>query len=184
LRLTNSNIVFHLNTCGYSPSVSSFLTRRLVCRWQLLLVLASAVIVRSESRGTHDYILLSQIRDSPNLEGQVPVFISPKNRVASPRHWVSFSLPPTTRRATVKVFDPASTRDISSLTCLVRARFVAFVIPHRKHRHQRLFCCCVFICCIAVTRLFDDVSACLLCRCLATDDVCLLNYSVISQYLS
>jgi hypothetical protein len=26
--------------------------------------------------------LLSQIRDSPNLEGQVPVFISPRNRVA------------------------------------------------------------------------------------------------------
>jgi hypothetical protein len=29
----------------------------------------------------HDHILLSQIRDSPNLEGQVPVFISPRNRV-------------------------------------------------------------------------------------------------------
>jgi hypothetical protein len=27
-------------------------------------------------------ILLSQIRDSPNLEGQVPVFISPRDRVA------------------------------------------------------------------------------------------------------
>jgi hypothetical protein len=35
----------------------------------------------SESRGTHDHILLSQIRDCPNLEGQVPVFISPKNGV-------------------------------------------------------------------------------------------------------
>jgi hypothetical protein len=32
--------------------------------------------------GTRDHILLSQIRDSPNLEGQVPVFISPRNRVA------------------------------------------------------------------------------------------------------
>jgi hypothetical protein len=53
-----------------------------VCRFQLLLALASAVILRSESSGTHDHILLSQIRDSPNLEGQVPVFISTKNRVA------------------------------------------------------------------------------------------------------
>jgi hypothetical protein len=44
--------------------------------------LASAVILRSESRGTHEHILLSQIRDSPNLEGQDAVFISPKNRVA------------------------------------------------------------------------------------------------------
>jgi hypothetical protein len=52
-----------------------------VYRLQLLLALASAVILRSESRGTHDHILLSQIRDSPNLEGQVPVFVSPRNRV-------------------------------------------------------------------------------------------------------
>jgi hypothetical protein len=44
--------------------------------------LASAVILRSEDGGTHDHILLSQIRDSPNLEGQVPVFIPPRNRVA------------------------------------------------------------------------------------------------------
>jgi hypothetical protein len=43
---------------------------------------ASAVILRFESRGTHDHILLSQIRDSLNLECQVPVFISPRKRVA------------------------------------------------------------------------------------------------------
>jgi hypothetical protein len=53
-----------------------------VCRLQLLLALASAVILRSESHGTHDHILLSQIRDSPSLEGQVHVFLSPRNRVA------------------------------------------------------------------------------------------------------
>jgi hypothetical protein len=52
-----------------------------VCRLQLLLVVASAVILRYESRETHDHFLLSQIRDSPNLEGQVPVFISPRKRV-------------------------------------------------------------------------------------------------------
>jgi hypothetical protein len=52
------------------------------CCLQLLLVLASAVILGSESRGTREHILLSQIRDSPNLEGHVPVFISPRNRVA------------------------------------------------------------------------------------------------------
>jgi hypothetical protein len=34
------------------------------------------------SRVTRDHILLSQIRDSPNLEVQVRVFISPRNRVA------------------------------------------------------------------------------------------------------
>jgi hypothetical protein len=38
------------------------------------------------------HILLSQIRDSSNLEGQVPVFISPRNRVAQlyPRALGSF----------------------------------------------------------------------------------------------
>jgi hypothetical protein len=74
--------IFQLNSCGHSPHVICSLTREWVCNLQLLLALASAVILSSESRGTHDHILLSQIRDSPNLEGQVPVFISPRNRVA------------------------------------------------------------------------------------------------------
>jgi hypothetical protein len=39
------------------------LTRRRVCRLQLLLALVSAVILGSESYGTRDNILLSQIRD-------------------------------------------------------------------------------------------------------------------------
>jgi hypothetical protein len=82
LRLTTSNFIFQLNTCGYSPYVTSSLTKGCVCRLQLLPVLASAVILRSESRGTHDHILLSQIRDIPTLEGQVLVFISPRSTVA------------------------------------------------------------------------------------------------------
>jgi hypothetical protein len=73
LRPTTSNFIFQLNTCDYSPCVISSLIRGWVCRLQLLLVLASAVTLRSESRGTHDHILLSQIRDSPNMEGQVPL---------------------------------------------------------------------------------------------------------------
>jgi hypothetical protein len=40
-------------------------TRGRVCRLQLLLALASGVILESESPGTCDHILLSQIRDSP-----------------------------------------------------------------------------------------------------------------------
>jgi hypothetical protein len=46
-----------------------------------VVVLTSAVS-GSKFRGTHDRILLSQIQDSPNLEGQAPIFISPQNRVA------------------------------------------------------------------------------------------------------
>jgi hypothetical protein len=79
---SDSRPLFQLNIFGYSPYVTSSLTRGWVCRLQLLLVRASADILRSESHRTHDHILLCQIGDSPNLEGQVPVFISPRNRVA------------------------------------------------------------------------------------------------------
>jgi hypothetical protein len=48
----------------------------------MLMVLVSAVILRYDSRGTSDHILLSHIRGSPNLEGEVVVFISPRKRVA------------------------------------------------------------------------------------------------------
>jgi hypothetical protein len=82
LRLTTSNFIFQLNTCGYNPNVTSSLTRGWVCCLQLLLVVASAVIHGSKSRGTHGHILLSQIGHFPNLESHVPVFISPRDRVA------------------------------------------------------------------------------------------------------
>jgi hypothetical protein len=75
----------------------------MVCRLQLLLSLASAVILRSESRGTHDHILLSQIRDSPSLQGQVPVYMSPRNRVAR------FTSTSHTNRTATLVFESAST---------------------------------------------------------------------------
>jgi hypothetical protein len=79
LRLTTS-IFFQLIPCGYSPYVISSLTTGWVGRLQLLLGLASAVILRSESRGTHDHISVSQTRDSPNLEVQVPAFILPQEQ--------------------------------------------------------------------------------------------------------
>jgi hypothetical protein len=68
-----------LGVCGCgAPS----LTRGLVCRLQLVLALTSAVALGSKSHGIHDHILLSQIRDTSNLEGQVHVITSPRNRVA------------------------------------------------------------------------------------------------------
>jgi hypothetical protein len=117
MRLTTNDFFFQLRSCDHSPYVTSSLRRGWVCRLQLLLAFANAVILGSESRGTHVHILLPQIRDSPNLGGQVPRFMSPGTGWPSytPRHSVSFSSHPTTRRATVEVFDPASTR---------RSRFV------------------------------------------------------------
>jgi hypothetical protein len=43
-----------------------YLTRGRACRLQLLLGFANGVILGSESHGTHDHVLLSQIRDSPS----------------------------------------------------------------------------------------------------------------------
>jgi hypothetical protein len=67
----HSNFIFQLNSC---------MRRGWVCRLELLLVLTSAVILRSES--PNDHILLSRIRDSPKLKGQAHLFISCRNRVA------------------------------------------------------------------------------------------------------
>jgi hypothetical protein len=107
LRFTTSNFIF-INACGCSPYVTSSLTRGWVYLLQLLLVPASTVILRSESRGTHDHILLSQSRDSPDLEGQVPILYPPATGWPgyTPRHRIPVSSSPATRRATVEVFDP------------------------------------------------------------------------------
>jgi hypothetical protein len=67
--------------CG-APS----LTRSLVCSFQFLPGIASAAFLRSESHGIHEHGLLSIFWDSPNMEGQVPVVISPRNRVAQLYH--------------------------------------------------------------------------------------------------
>jgi hypothetical protein len=111
LRLTTNDFFFQLNTCGYSPYVTSSLTRGWVCRLQVMVALARAVMHGSESSGTQGHILLSQIRDSPILDGHVPVFTSLRKRESQlrARHCVSFSSSPTTRRAMVEVFEPAYT---------------------------------------------------------------------------
>jgi hypothetical protein len=49
----------------------------LICRLQLLLALASALILGSEFRGTHDHILLYQIRDSPTWRAGSPYLYTP-----------------------------------------------------------------------------------------------------------
>jgi hypothetical protein len=57
------------------------LTRSRVCSFQFLLGIASTTILRSESHGLMTIFYCLYFWDSPNLEGQVPVIISPRNRV-------------------------------------------------------------------------------------------------------
>jgi hypothetical protein len=108
--------------------------RGCVYRLQLLKVLASAVILGSDSFGTHDHNMLPQIRDSSKLEGQVAVFISPRYMVAQlyPKHWVPFSSPPKTRRATVEVFQSASTWVLSSVQNQVKVEVTLGLAVYRQ----------------------------------------------------
>jgi hypothetical protein len=100
---------------------------------RLLLGLLTAAILGSSSLRIPYNILLSQIRDSPNLEGRVLVFISPGTGLLSytPRHWVPFSLPPWTHRATMDELCPTSTRGLTSMLDALYMR-INFV-PHKKH---------------------------------------------------
>jgi hypothetical protein len=63
------------------------LTRGRVCNLLLPHSLASAVPLGSESHGTQHHILLYQFLRLPNLDAQVPVFISPRNRMAHLYSW-------------------------------------------------------------------------------------------------
>jgi hypothetical protein len=116
--------IFKRNTCGYSLYVTSSLTGGWVCRLQLLLVLAGAVTLRSESSGTHDQILLSQIRDSPTCKARSLYLYPPGTGWPSCtlRHRVPFSSPPTTRRATMNIYEPASTRVTSNCPKQVKVK--------------------------------------------------------------
>jgi hypothetical protein len=78
---------------------------------QLLLALARALTLGSKSLRTHDHTFLSHIR--------LPQPVPPGTWLPTciPGHWVLFSSPLTTRRATVEVFWSSSTRvDLFSLS--------------------------------------------------------------------
>jgi hypothetical protein len=123
-----------------------------MCHLQLLLVLASAVILRSEFRGTHDRILLSQIRDTPTWRPRFPYLYTPGREWSSytPSHWVPFSSPPTTRRAAVEVFIPASTRErMQGVTNCPLTRLV-YNISARNGQETPFLCCYTFVACAVI----------------------------------
>jgi hypothetical protein len=66
LRITTSNFILQLNTCCYSPYVTSSLTRGWVCHLQLPLGLASTNILRSESRGLKTTFYCLRFETPPN----------------------------------------------------------------------------------------------------------------------
>jgi hypothetical protein len=85
LETHGQNYFSQVNSCGTSPYVTSSLTRGRFCRFQLLLAIASAFTIGSESRWTRDH-------------NSLLVF--------------SFCRLLRTRRSTVEVFDPNSTTGV------------------------------------------------------------------------
>jgi hypothetical protein len=73
LETHDQQFFLQLNSCGYSPYVTSYLTKGRICSLQLLLAFASAVILRSF------YCLCFETSPTWRL---VLVFISLRNRVA------------------------------------------------------------------------------------------------------
>jgi hypothetical protein len=86
--------------------VAPSLTRGRVCNLLLLLVSPVQSLSGLSPTRLKTIFYYPNFLDFPNLEGQVPVFISPRNRVAQlyPGHWVPFLSPLTARRAAVEVF--------------------------------------------------------------------------------
>jgi hypothetical protein len=104
----------------------------------LLVLLASAVILRFESRGTMPKLYCLNFETPLNWRVSSPYLYPTGTRRHSftPRHWVPFSLSPTTLRATVEVFEPASTR----VTIFLLQLSSSLLFLHRlsrKHRCQQ-----------------------------------------------
>jgi hypothetical protein len=121
---------------GHNPYAISSLTRGRVYRLQLLLVLASAVILGSESRGTRVHILLSDSR--------LPQPGGPGPRIYIPQEQGSSVIPPGTGflfRRLLRLVGPRwrySNPPINTrLVLLVTLRHG----PHSKHSFQQFFYC-------------------------------------------
>jgi hypothetical protein len=124
------------DSCGF-VDVWRSLTRGQVCRVQLLLALTRAVILGSKSRGTHDHILLSQIRDFPFCRLLRHAGIRWKYLIPTPHcltHLITSPLYIALARTAQKPYLP-----LLRVISLPRKQCV-----HRAFPYQRLLCCHLF----------------------------------------
>jgi hypothetical protein len=128
LRFKTSNFIFQLNTCGYSLYVTSSLMRGMGCRLQLILVLASALFSGPSPAGLMTKFHCLRFETPPTWRARSLYLYPPRTDWLgyTPKHWASFSSSPTTHRATVELFDPAST-------------ILVLVIKPRDGPHKNVF---------------------------------------------
>jgi hypothetical protein len=115
--------------CGFVGCGTLTLTGERVYRLQLLLFLASAVILGFESPGTRDHILLSQIWDSPTWRARSPYLYPPGTRWPSytPRHWVW-----TILASVALLINPFARTEYETLYPAVPLLFHAYSLPRER----------------------------------------------------
>jgi hypothetical protein len=146
LRLTTSNFTFQSNTCGCSLYITSSLATAWVCRLQNCCRSSPAQSFWGPSpAGLKAIFYCLRFETSPTLRARSPYLHPPGTGWPgyTPRHCVPFSSPRTTRRATVDVFERASTRD--SPTQLISPTVLVITSRHGLHRKHRPTVACVSV---------------------------------------
>jgi hypothetical protein len=142
LRLTTRIFFPQLNTYGFSPHVTSSLTRGWVYRLELLPVsLAQSFLVPSPA-GPMKNVTVSHSK-LPQPGGPGLLICIPHEYGGSaitPSTGIHFSSPPTTSRTMVEVFEPAPHGEHTSI--LVHFEYPMEQERHRKHSIQQFLYCC------------------------------------------
>jgi hypothetical protein len=105
LRPTTRIFIFQLIACGYSPYVTSSLTKGWGCRLQLLLVSPAQSFSGPSPAGLMTTFYCVRFETPPASRARSPYLYPPGTGWPGyiARYWVPFLSPPTTRRATVEL---------------------------------------------------------------------------------
>jgi hypothetical protein len=105
---THDQYFFQLNNCFHSPYVISSLTRGWVYCLQLLLVSPAQSFSGLTPAGLVTIFYCLRLETPPTWRARSPYLYPPGTGWSSytPRHWVPFSSPPTTRRTTWRYSTP------------------------------------------------------------------------------
>jgi hypothetical protein len=122
-------------TCCHSPYATSSLTRGWFFRLQLLPVPPAQSFSDPKTAGLTITFYFLRFETPATWRARSQYLYLPGTGWPSytPRHYVPFSFPPTTRRATVEVLEPASTRRPNSNKDSVRT---SEKTPHLRSKAQ------------------------------------------------
>jgi hypothetical protein len=96
---------FQLNTCGYNPHVTSFLTRRWVCRFNCCWPSPMQSFSGPSPAGLITIFYSLRFQTTSSWRVRSPYLYPPGTGwpIYNPKQWVPFSMPLTTSRATVEI---------------------------------------------------------------------------------